>query len=144
MNAMIEHEARKTGMPVKASAKFWAEHQGLGYHQADIRETEYPRKGVTGTFAVSSGERNFTRYGYIATFYRKDSSIDVLYRKFGPARRGTCCGPIRHWAFWIWPSGELLWSGRYGALRTADFQRPRRIRPSWGTQLLRGLIACEH
>ena len=53
--------ARKTGMPVKAGAKFWAEHLGLGYQQADIRASEYPRAGVTGTFAVSSGLRNFTR-----------------------------------------------------------------------------------
>jgi hypothetical protein len=45
---------------------------------------------VTGTFAVSSGERNFTRYGY-GVFYRKDSKIDVLYR--------------------VWPGtqGHLLW-----------------------------------
>ena len=49
--------ARATGMPVKAGAKFWAEHLGLGYHQADIRANEYPREGVTGTFAVSSGAR---------------------------------------------------------------------------------------
>src|ERR1039458_8342181 len=56
--------ARATGMPVKAGAKFWAEHLGLGYQQADIRATEYPREGVSGAFAVSSGARNFTRYGY--------------------------------------------------------------------------------
>jgi hypothetical protein len=83
--------AHKTGMPVKAGAKFWAEHQGLGYHQADIRETEYPRKGVTGTFAVSSGERNFTRYGY-GDFYRKDSNIDVLYRVWPGTQRHLLWG----------------------------------------------------
>jgi hypothetical protein len=88
--AMIDM-AHKTGMPVKASAKFWAEHQGLGYHQADIREAEYPRKGVTGTFAVSSGERNFTRYGY-GDFYRKDSNIDVLYRVWPGTQRHLLWG----------------------------------------------------
>jgi hypothetical protein len=77
--------ARKTGMPIKAGAKFWAEHQGLAYHQADIRATEYPRTGVTGTFTVSSGERNFTRYGY-GDFYGQDS-LGVLYRVWPGTQR---------------------------------------------------------
>jgi hypothetical protein len=79
LNETMVNIAHKTGMPMKAGAKFWAEHLGLAYHQADIRETEYPRKGVTGVFAVSSGERNFTRYGY-GDFYGQRSEIDVLYR----------------------------------------------------------------
>jgi len=91
LNQVMIDMAHKTGMPVKAGAKFWAEHQGLGYHQADIRETEYPRKGVTGTFAVSSGERNFTRYGY-GDFYRKDSNIDVLYRVWPGTQRHLLWG----------------------------------------------------
>jgi hypothetical protein len=78
--------ARHTGMPVKAGAKFWAEHQGLAYHQADIRATEYPRSNVTGTFSVSSGERNFTRYGY-GDFYGQGSRIDVLYRVWPGTQR---------------------------------------------------------
>jgi hypothetical protein len=86
LNEVMIDMAHKTGMPVKAGAKFWAEHQGLGYHQADIRETEYPRKGVTGTFAVSSGERNFTRYGY-GDFYGHSSNIDVLYRVWPGTQR---------------------------------------------------------
>ena len=91
LNQVMIDMAHKTGMPVKAGAKFWAEHQGLGYHQADIRETEYPRKDVTGTFAVSSGERNFTRYGY-GDFYRKDSNIDVLYRVWPGTQRHLLWG----------------------------------------------------
>jgi hypothetical protein len=71
--------ARATGMPVKAGAKYWAEHLGLGYQQADIRATEYPRAGVTGTFALSSGLRNFTRYGY-GDFYQQGIGLDLLYR----------------------------------------------------------------
>src|SRR4029077_14857259 len=31
--------------PVNLSPKFWAEHLGMTYHQADIRETERPRPG---------------------------------------------------------------------------------------------------
>ena len=83
--------AHKTGMPVKASAKFWAEHLGLGYQQADIREAEYPRKGVTGTFAVSSGERNFTRYGY-GDFYGQRSDIEILYRAWPGTQRHLLWG----------------------------------------------------
>src|SRR5581483_3925375 len=78
--------ARATGMPVKAGAKFWAEHCGVGYHQADIRATEYPRKGVTGTFAVSNGARNFTRYGY-GDFYQKDFGLELLYRVWPGTQR---------------------------------------------------------
>jgi len=91
LNQTMIDIAHKTGMPVKAGAKFWAEHLGLGYHQADIRGTEYPRKGVTGTFAVSSGERNFTRYGY-GDFYRKDSNIEVLYRVWPGTQRHLLWG----------------------------------------------------
>ncbi|RXH58756.1 hypothetical protein GRAN_2066 [Granulicella sibirica] len=68
-----------TGMRLTAGAKFWAEHLGIGYHQADIRATEYPRQNVTGTFAVSNGARNFTRYGY-GDFYNEKSSVELLYR----------------------------------------------------------------
>ena len=91
LNEIMIDMAHKTGMPVKAGAKFWAEHLGLGYQQADIRETEYPRKGVTGTFAVSSGERNFTRYGY-GDFYRRDSNIEVLYRVWPGTQRHLVWG----------------------------------------------------
>src|ERR1035437_516726 len=79
LNQIMIDMARKTGMPVKAGAKFWAEHLGLGYQQADIRANEYPRANVTGAFAVSSGALNFTRYGY-GDFYQQDSGIELLYR----------------------------------------------------------------
>jgi hypothetical protein len=91
LNQVMIDMAHKTGMPVKASAKFWAEHLGLGYHQADIREAEYPRKGVTGTFAVSTGERNFTRYGY-GDFYGQHSNIEILYRVWPGTQRHLLWG----------------------------------------------------
>ena len=83
--------ARATGMPVKAGAKFWAEHQGLAYHQADIRATEYPREGVTGTFALSSGSRQFTRYGY-GDFYQQGLGLDLLYRVWPGTQRHLLWG----------------------------------------------------
>jgi hypothetical protein len=79
LNQIMIDMAKKTGMRVAAGPKYSAEHQSLGYHQADIRAAEYPRAGVTGTFAVSSGERNFTRYGY-GDFYQQGSGIELLYR----------------------------------------------------------------
>jgi len=91
LNQTMIDMAHKTGMPVKAGAKYWAEHLGLGYHQADIRETEYPRKGVSGTFAVSSGERNFTRYGY-GDFYREDIGVEILYRVWPGTQRHLLWG----------------------------------------------------
>ncbi|HEY6376112.1 MAG TPA: hypothetical protein VIX90_11380 [Edaphobacter sp.] len=91
LNQVMIDMAHKTGMPVKAGAKFWAEHLGLGYQQADIRETEYPRKGVTGTFAVSNGERNFTRYGY-GDFYGQHSDIEILYRAWPGTQRHLLWG----------------------------------------------------
>lgn len=83
--------AQKTGMRSTAGAKFWAEHLGLGYHQADIRATEYPRENVTGIFAVSSGARNFTRYGY-GDFYRQGNGIEVLYRVWPGTQRHLLWG----------------------------------------------------
>ncbi|MFB3776965.1 MAG: hypothetical protein ACE141_05115 [Bryobacteraceae bacterium] len=59
-----------TGMPVTVSPKYWAEHLGLPYHQADIRELEVPRpeRRPTGFTAnlmkLSAGSRSFLRYGY--------------------------------------------------------------------------------
>jgi hypothetical protein len=83
--------ARATGMPVKAGAKYWAEHLGLGYQQTDIRANEYPRAGVTGTFAVSSGLRNFTRYGY-GDFYQHGIGLDLLYRVWPGTQRHLLWG----------------------------------------------------
>jgi hypothetical protein len=70
-----------TGLPLKISPKFWAEHMGLPYHQADIRPVEYPRTdGSSGALMkFSAGSRNFTRYGY-ADLLREDRKWGVLHR----------------------------------------------------------------
>jgi len=91
LNQIMIDMAIKTDMPVKAGAKYWAEHLGLGYQQTDIRANEYPREGVTGTFAVSSGARNFTRYGY-GDFYQQNSGIDLLYRVWPGTQRHLLWG----------------------------------------------------
>ncbi|MGB7741614.1 MAG: hypothetical protein WBL41_02555 [Terracidiphilus sp.] len=73
--------AVKTGMPVKLGAKYSAEHQSLGYQQADIRALEIPKAGQVGEgpFSVSSGARSFTRYGY-ADFLKAGAPYKLLFR----------------------------------------------------------------
>jgi hypothetical protein len=70
-----------TGQPVKISPKYWAEHLGMPYHQADIREQERPRAGsrATGLMALSAGSRSFLRYGY-GDLLREDRKWGVLHR----------------------------------------------------------------
>jgi hypothetical protein len=80
--------ALATGMPVKLSPKYWAEHRGMPYHQADIREQEIPRPGRTGQglFALSEGERSFLRYGY-GDLLREHRRYEVIYRVFPGSQR---------------------------------------------------------
>jgi len=73
--------ALATGMPVRISPKYWAEHMGLPYQQTAIRELEMPRETPqNGEFyALSTGSRIFTRYGY-ADFLREDRPYSLIYR----------------------------------------------------------------
>jgi hypothetical protein len=73
--------ALQTGVPVTLSPKYWAEHTGLPYQQASIRELEMPReeRRAEGFFSLSSGSRSFTRYGY-ADFLREDRPYTVMFR----------------------------------------------------------------
>ena len=73
--------ALETGMPVKVSPKFWAEHMGMPYHQTDIRDQEVPKAGHrdSGLMALSAGSRSFTRYGY-ADLMREDRRFEILWR----------------------------------------------------------------
>ena len=82
--------ATATGMPVKLGAKYSAEHQSLGYNQADIRALEIPHAGLTKTeaalFSLSSGSRSFTRYGY-ADFLRQGSRYRLMFRLWPGTQR---------------------------------------------------------
>ncbi len=93
MNQIMIDIASATGMPVKIGAKFWAEHQGLGYQQADIRMQEVPKPGhvETGTFAVSNGERSFTRYGY-ADMFQEGKKYEMLFRLWPGTQRHLLWG----------------------------------------------------
>lgn len=97
--------ARQTGSPVVISAKYWAEHQGLPYHQASVRDKE---KATTepgsGLRSITAHQRRFTRYGF-GDFLREDRDFDLIFR--------------------IWPGTQrlLLWgdpvlAAGYGRLGT--------------------------
>jgi hypothetical protein len=85
--------ATATGMPVKLGAKYSAEHQSLGYNQADIRELEIPQPEhmESGVFNVSNGERRFTRYGY-ADFLQQGRHYDLLFRLWPGTQRHLLSG----------------------------------------------------
>ncbi|MEQ4209153.1 hypothetical protein [Actinopolymorpha sp. B9G3] len=97
--------AQGTGLPVIVSAKYWAEHQGLPYHQTTIRERERATKEAgSGLMAITAFQRRFTRYGY-GDFLREGSDLGLLFR--------------------IWPGTQkvLLWgdpelAAGYGRLGT--------------------------
>ncbi|MEO8735499.1 MAG: hypothetical protein ABI380_03070 [Edaphobacter sp.] len=93
INQIMIDMAANTGMPVKVGAKSWAEHMGLGYQQADIRELEIPRpdRMETGLFSVSNGARRFTRYGY-ADLFQEGSKFDVLFRLWPGTQRHLLWG----------------------------------------------------
>jgi hypothetical protein len=77
---MIE-TAVASGLPVNISPKYWAEHLGMPYHQADIRALEIPKAGTNanGLMNLSAGSRSFTRYGY-GDLLKEDRKYGVLHR----------------------------------------------------------------
>jgi hypothetical protein len=93
VNQIMIDMAADTGMAVKLGAKYSAEHQSLGYNQADIRELEIPRpdRMETGLFSVSNGARRFTRYGY-ADFFQEGSRYQVLFRLWPGTQRHLFSG----------------------------------------------------
>ena len=80
--------ALATNMPVTVSPKFSAEHMGMPYHQADIRDQEVPKadRRDSGLMALSAGSRSFTRYGY-ADLMREDRRFDILWRVWPGTQR---------------------------------------------------------
>ena len=78
--AMID-TALATRQQVSVSPKFWAEHLGMSYHQADIRKIEWPKVGkqTSGLMKLSSGSRSFLRYGY-GDLLRKGRPYRVVHR----------------------------------------------------------------
>ncbi len=84
---MIE-AALATGLPVNVSPKYWAEHMGLGYMQGAIRPLEMPPRDRNdrGFFALSSGSRQFMRYGY-GDLLTENRRYSVLHRLWPGTQR---------------------------------------------------------
>jgi hypothetical protein len=63
------------------SAKYWAEHVGLPYHQASIRAREAAKPIPAGheLKGITEFSRRFTRYGY-GDFLREDRTVDLMFR----------------------------------------------------------------
>lgn len=81
MNQEMLDMAVAANQPVTLSPKFWAEHMGMTYHQADIREEERPKehKAVSALMKFSAGSRSFLRYGY-GDLLREDRPWAVVHR----------------------------------------------------------------
>jgi len=84
---MIE-TAVASGLPVNISPKYWAEHLGMPYHQADIRALEIPKAGNQGKglMNLSAGSRSFTRYGY-GDLLKEGRKYGVLHRVWPGTQR---------------------------------------------------------
>jgi len=80
--------ALATRQPVTVSPKFWAEHMGLPYHQADIRQLEVPdpNKKTSRLMNLSEGSRSFMRYGY-GDLLREDRTWKVIHRVWPGSQR---------------------------------------------------------
>ena len=85
--------ALATGLPVRLSPKYWAEHMGMPYHQTAIRELEMPREHAEPErfSELSTGSRSFTRYGY-ADFLPEDRPYGVMYRVWPGTHRFLLSG----------------------------------------------------
>jgi hypothetical protein len=161
-----------TGLPVTISPKFWAEHLGLPYHQAAIRQTEQPRTARGGgAFAQSNGARSFLRYGY-GDLLTEDRRYGILHRIWpgtqrvllwgdpvfasGYSRAGSFCGSLGHEFM-----EPLSFKGRKGSGRPGgrdgyadlrlrapggDFEKYRHTYRLWGRMLYNpesDLQACD-
>jgi hypothetical protein len=127
LDATMIERARATGMPVNVSPKFAAEHLGMPYHQAAIREREMPVPGKTGQglMTLSEGARVFTRYGY-ADFLRDDRAYTVRPRVFSGTQR------ILAWGDPAWAAAYARAFGFCG-MRGADLMEPLTCRGRRGT-----------
>jgi hypothetical protein len=104
LNEEMMEIALDTGMPFVISPKYWAEHTGLSYHQASIRDREFHPNESGGVMGVTS-KRSYTRYGY-ADYLRKDRPYGVVYRMWPGTQR-----------LLLWGDPKLAAGyGRYGSI----------------------------
>ena len=127
MTQQMIDTAMTTGQPIIISCKLWAEHMGLPYTQASIRESEMPKRDGAGLMALSSGSRNFLRYG-VGDLLSKDRKYQVIHR--------------------VWPGTQklLLWGdplyaagysrqGSFAGMDGIDFFEPLSFRGRAGSSM---------
>ncbi|SDS65033.1 hypothetical protein [Microlunatus soli] len=87
----------KPGLQPVLGAKYWAEHQGLPYHQAAIRRLEESKPVPPGKELTSVTEfaRRFTRYGY-ADFLGSDRRADLIFRVWPGTQKLLLWGDPEH------------------------------------------------
>ena len=85
--------ARATGMPVSMAPKFWAEHMGMPYHQAAIREQEFQPLPVRPgrEYTSITARRNFLRYGY-GDYLKDTRQYDIIHRVWPGTQRHLLWG----------------------------------------------------
>lgn len=88
--------ALATNLPVTLAPKYWAEHLGMPYHQAEIREVERPKPGREGggLMKLSSGSRSFLRYGY-GDLLKEGRRYGVMFRIWPGTQRLLLWGDPR-------------------------------------------------
>jgi hypothetical protein len=80
MSQQMIDVALATNQPLTMSPKFWGEHMGMPYHQADIRAFEKPKtEDKPGLMAMSEGTRSFLRYGY-GDLLRENRRWKIVHR----------------------------------------------------------------
>jgi hypothetical protein len=119
--------ALATGMPVNLAPKYWAEHFGMPYHQAAIRDLEMPVAGHSGAglMTLSEGARIATRYGY-ADLMRDDRQYTIRHRVFSGTQRLLLWGD---------PGAAASYSRMFGFCGStgADLMEPLTCRGRRGT-----------
>jgi hypothetical protein len=138
-------EALATGLPVRLSPKYWAEHIGMPYQQTAIRELEMPHEHAHADAfaALSTGSRSFTRYGY-ADFLRDDRRFNVMFRVWPGSDRllltgdpATAASHSRAFAFGGSDGAELFeplsFKGRRGSGKAGGrcAYADRSLEPRW-------------
>jgi hypothetical protein len=82
--------ALATGMPVSMAPKFWAEHLGMPYHQAAIREDEMRQPGPNEPRNAAT-TRRFLRYGY-GDYLKDDRKYGIIHRVWPGTQRHLLWG----------------------------------------------------
>jgi hypothetical protein len=80
--------ALATGLPVRVSPKFWAEHMGLPYLQSSIRALELPTEAPAADrlMSLSTGTRNHMRYSY-GDLFAQGRRYGILHRVWPGTQR---------------------------------------------------------